>query len=621
GQSGGFYYLMMEFVDGVNLRQLLRTKKLTPEEALAIVPPVCEALQFAHERGIVHRDIKPENLLLDKNGRVKIADFGIAKMLGAEAVASAGEEQVAGTPEYMAPEQQITPKAADHRADIYSLGVVFYEMLTGERPAKAIEPPSRKVQIDVRLDEIVLRALEATPERRYHSAAEMRTDVETYTSEAASETGSSWGGKTESQPKQEGLLPHLGIRTTAGAVLARLSLLGFLGFLGTVPHGERLWGFSGFFGFLGAAFLVELYAKLAPQSRRALWGGVLLVSLMLLIGFVWPQRELKSEGAQTTDTWSYGAGKPWMKEINVHGPSRQRWNKFDPTAPSLVAGVLSLMFLLTVGAMQNAEREAAKTPGAALLRLREQSDKKRIRWGGVFVAGVIMMCAGVSGALLFCALMQATLGGSPSILSTALLAAPVSAAALVGALMETRADPSRVPVGKKEISPAVKLFRLTLALLIVPSVLVGVFSVVWYLSLKTPPAPHPVEVAAPGTTHSLVHIRDNEHSAFLAQDSKQLHYVLYYMGDFSSSGAGRRNGTAWTDDAGIKLKNGRSFGLRRESWNDLFLTINGQEYDLRQGRVFECKDDGLVTQLALFPEPITKESLPALGRTVREFNE
>src|SRR6185369_1560623 len=93
GQAGGFYFLLMEFVDGVNLRQLLRSRKLAPAEALAVVPPICEALQYAHEHGIVHRDIKPENLLLDKNGRVKIADFGIAKILGDESPTSVGDSQ------------------------------------------------------------------------------------------------------------------------------------------------------------------------------------------------------------------------------------------------------------------------------------------------------------------------------------------------------------------------------------------------------------------------------------------------------------------------------------------------------------------------------------------------
>ena len=82
GQTEGLYYFLMEFVDGVNLRQLLDTGKLSPEEALAIVPQICEALQYAHDHGVVHRDIKPENMLLDKKGRVKIADFGIAKLVG-----------------------------------------------------------------------------------------------------------------------------------------------------------------------------------------------------------------------------------------------------------------------------------------------------------------------------------------------------------------------------------------------------------------------------------------------------------------------------------------------------------------------------------------------------------
>jgi serine/threonine protein kinase len=180
GCEKGFYFLRMEYVDGINLRELLRTRKLTPEEALAIVPLLCEALQFAHDRGIVHCDIKPENLLLDRDGRVKVADFGIAKMADK---ADAQSAKTTGTPGYMAPEQRDAPEAVDSRADIYSLGVVFYEMLTGERPNRPLEQPSRKLTIDVRIDEIVLRALESKPERRWQTAAEMRTQVETIVSE------------------------------------------------------------------------------------------------------------------------------------------------------------------------------------------------------------------------------------------------------------------------------------------------------------------------------------------------------------------------------------------------------------------------------------------------------
>jgi predicted Ser/Thr protein kinase len=180
GASDGQFYLLMEFVDGVNLRHLLRERRLKPEEALKVVPQICEALEYAHEQGVIHRDIKPENILLDKRGRAKIADFGLAKLLGSKPADSAltGSQQIMGTPQYMAPEQMERPTAVDHRADIYSLGVVFYEMLTGELPLGRFSPPSQKVHVDVRLDEVVLRALEKEPERRYQHAIDVKTDVE-----------------------------------------------------------------------------------------------------------------------------------------------------------------------------------------------------------------------------------------------------------------------------------------------------------------------------------------------------------------------------------------------------------------------------------------------------------
>ena len=171
GETDGLYYIVMEFVDGVNLRDVLRDGKIEAPQALAIVPPICEALQSAHDQGVVHRDIKPENLLLDRDGRIKIADFGIATLAGDRTDRS-------GTPEYMAPEQK-TSEQADHRADIYALGVVLYEMLTGERPQSSVVAPSARVEIDVRLDEVVLRALESKPEKRYQTAAEFRSVVQT----------------------------------------------------------------------------------------------------------------------------------------------------------------------------------------------------------------------------------------------------------------------------------------------------------------------------------------------------------------------------------------------------------------------------------------------------------
>ncbi len=180
GQAGGFCYLLMEFVDGVNLRQAMRAGRFSPTEALAIVPRVCDALQYAHDQGVLHRDIKPENILLDGAGRVKIADFGIAKLVGEDPsdITLTVSGARLGTPHYMAPEQIEKPGQVDHRADIYSLGVVFYELLTGELPLGRFSAPSVKATIDARVDEIVMRALAKERELRQQTAGEVGTQVE-----------------------------------------------------------------------------------------------------------------------------------------------------------------------------------------------------------------------------------------------------------------------------------------------------------------------------------------------------------------------------------------------------------------------------------------------------------
>ena len=184
GHVQNTYYFLMEFVDGSTLRDVVRAGELTPEHALAIVPHLCDALQFAHDKGVIHRDIKPENILIARDGSVKIADFGLSRILGTEdqPTALTGTHQIMGTPRYMAPEQLEGARSVDHRADIYSLGVVFYEMLTGELPIGRFEVPSRKVQIDVRLDDVVLRTLEKEPERRYQRASDIKSDVQSIAS-------------------------------------------------------------------------------------------------------------------------------------------------------------------------------------------------------------------------------------------------------------------------------------------------------------------------------------------------------------------------------------------------------------------------------------------------------
>ena len=301
GQAGGFYFLLMEFVDGMNLRQLLRAHKFTPEEALAIVPPLCDALQFAHDRGIVHRDIKPENLLLDKDGRVKVADFGIAKMRGAAPGGPPGEpaapdhatQAALGTPGYSAPEQKTDPRRVDSRADIYSLGVVFYEMLTGELPGKQLQPPSRKVQIDVRLDEVVLRALEKLPELRFQQASEVKTQLETIAATPAP------SGKTAQPHRDPAPAPRPGHSGMGGRVellsgvtfrspralkLIHYSAFGFLGSLGflsylkDVPlpgfswcsHLAGLYGLYGIFGLIGVASQIEFSERRLAAAAAGL---------------------------------------------------------------------------------------------------------------------------------------------------------------------------------------------------------------------------------------------------------------------------------------------------------------------------------------------------------------
>jgi len=331
GETGGLYFLVMEFVDGVSLRDLLREGKLAPAQAVAIVPEICDALQFAHDKGIVHRDIKPENILLDRSGRVKVADFGLAKLVVCDRRNSDEEDQrqsqtaattelteaekIMGTPSYMAPEQSGRPGDVDHRADIYSLGVVFYQMLTGELPGKRLEPPSKKVHIDVRLDEIVLRALEKSPDLRYQQASILKTQIETIVSDPGSARDSravSGDPAGNLQPgeaanpsgaERAGNESSAGSRTTARgsralpgaevnpwrAVLAMICIVVgsfslILGFSKAFPYNVILLFPGGFLIGIGLVVLVRFWPFPVPQwlrNKAVPW----IFGVVFLIGF------------------------------------------------------------------------------------------------------------------------------------------------------------------------------------------------------------------------------------------------------------------------------------------------------------------------------------------------
>ena len=190
GSDDGVHYIVMEYVDAKTVADLLSSGRVLPNRAVQLAESVCDALAVAHAHGVIHRDVKPANIMVTRNGQVKVTDFGIARMTSNETVAQTAA--VLGTASYLSPEQaQGGP--IDQRSDLYSLGCVLYEMLTGRPPFTADSPvavaskhvleqatkPSR-VNPDVtpQLDAVVMRALSKNPDDRYQDAEEMRADLE-----------------------------------------------------------------------------------------------------------------------------------------------------------------------------------------------------------------------------------------------------------------------------------------------------------------------------------------------------------------------------------------------------------------------------------------------------------
>ena len=174
GEVDGILFIIMEFVDGQSLYHATHGHPLAPREAARLISEVCSGLAHAHEHGIIHRDIKPSNILLDAQGRAKVGDFGLARPIGRSAVDG---EMIFGTPHYTAPEVLERPKTVGARADIFSVGVMLYELLTAHLPDEDTRPASAVCGCDLRYDAIIRKATHPVPEMRYRSAAEIVTEL------------------------------------------------------------------------------------------------------------------------------------------------------------------------------------------------------------------------------------------------------------------------------------------------------------------------------------------------------------------------------------------------------------------------------------------------------------
>jgi|APLak6261679142_1056127.scaffolds.fasta_scaffold00040_56 hypothetical protein len=361
GKAGDTYYLVMEFVDGPSLREKMRDPDFDANRALITMLLVTRAIEYAHGRGVIHRDLKPENILFDEQagGIPKVTDFGLAGLdesFGPQQRNLTQTHVSMGTASYMAPEQAVDAKSAGPRADLYSLGVMLYEMLTGELPIGQFDPPSvKKPGVDKRLDPIVSRCLKPTPEDRYPSATALLADLEKVV-----QLNSSTLSLSKETPAQRALRRALEVGRRVGRTAAALVVLFAVVIIGTVflrhrAESKRVASGVELMTDFGAKFPLGSVGRVDRQTREVTLGeGPDTVTLMALgrkptiekgtIDFGDPDGE--RTGRVVIDADVVGTGVDFSALVDTEDEPRGRleplWELFRGTKPEARSALMML---------------------------------------------------------------------------------------------------------------------------------------------------------------------------------------------------------------------------------------------------------------------------------------